>query len=108
MEATFIKDVTPVYMAFVYVMGKEMDAFKYRYRLEIEGNGRKFLFEGIPRSLRENRKMIKDKGEALIVMRSLPHFLEQETMTCRLEIAIQIRKIKSKSDLVQVVKDPEA
>lgn len=70
------------------LMGNDTDACNYCYKLEIEDGDHvdeeKFVFEGIPRSLREDRLTIMERGQALIVPRTLS----------RLEIAVEIWKIK--------------
>lgn len=76
----------PVYMAFLSFMGNDADSCNYRYRLEIKGNGRKVIFEGIPRSIRESQRRIMENGDGLVVMRNMLQFLGGETRRRNLEV----------------------
>lgn len=61
----------PVYMAFLRFMGEESDARKFGYCLEVGGDGRKLIWQGVPRSIRTHHRSIRDSHDGLIVQRSL-------------------------------------
>ncbi|GFZ01021.1 protein with RING/U-box and TRAF-like domain [Actinidia rufa] len=48
--------MAPVYMAFLRFMGDETDARDYSYSLEVGENCRKIIWEGTPRSVRDQRQ----------------------------------------------------
>ncbi|XP_034700282.1 E3 ubiquitin-protein ligase SINAT3-like [Vitis riparia] len=45
---TFLIGSTPIYMAFLSLIGNQVEADNYSYNLEIGGNGWKLTFEAIP------------------------------------------------------------
>ncbi|KAI3926919.1 hypothetical protein MKX01_032834 [Papaver californicum] len=47
----FQMGMAPVYMAFLRFMGDEDDAKKFSFSLEVGGNGRKLMWQGVPRSI---------------------------------------------------------
>ncbi|GAB2259300.1 hypothetical protein Droror1_Dr00027440 [Drosera rotundifolia] len=51
--------MAPVYMAFLRFMGEKIDAQKYGYSLEIGSNGRKLIWEGMPRSIRDSHRKVR-------------------------------------------------
>ncbi|KAG9132974.1 hypothetical protein Leryth_015361 [Lithospermum erythrorhizon] len=63
-----------VYMAFLRFMGEDTEARKFRYSLEVGGLGRKLVWEGIPRSIRESHTKIRDSQDGLIISRKLAIF----------------------------------
>lgn len=66
--------VAPVYMAFVRFMGDEVAARNYSYSLEVGGNGRKLIWEGTPRSIRDSHRKVKDSHDGLIIQRNMALF----------------------------------
>ncbi|GAB2218338.1 hypothetical protein Drorol1_Dr00001558 [Drosera rotundifolia] len=66
--------VAPVYIAFLRFMGDDHDARKFRYILEVGGNDRKLLWQGIPRSIRDSPRKVRDGQDGLIIPRSLALF----------------------------------
>lgn len=64
----------PVYMGFLRFMGDEKESQNYRYSLEVGGNGRKLTWEGIPRSIRDSHKKIRDSHDGLLVQRNMALF----------------------------------
>ncbi|PKU61285.1 E3 ubiquitin-protein ligase SINAT3 [Dendrobium catenatum] len=64
----------PVYMAFLRFMGDENDARKFSYSLEVGGTGRKLIWEGYPRSIRDSHSKVRDSLDGLIIHRSMALF----------------------------------
>ncbi|ESQ48639.1 hypothetical protein EUTSA_v10021499mg [Eutrema salsugineum] len=69
--AAFHMRKTPMYIAFVQFMGDEQEAMRFSYTLEVSGNGRKLAWQGVPRSLRESHKTVRDSQDGLIITRKL-------------------------------------
>lgn len=66
--------MAPVYMAFLRFMGDEDEAKQFSYSVEVGGNGRKLIWQGIPRSIRDNHRKVRDSQDGLIIQRSLALF----------------------------------
>uniref|UniRef100_A0A0E0G536 RING-type E3 ubiquitin transferase n=1 Tax=Oryza nivara TaxID=4536 RepID=A0A0E0G536_ORYNI len=66
--------VAPVYMAFLRFMGDENDARNYSYSLEVGANGRKMIWEGTPRSIRDSHRKVRDSHDGLIIQRNMALF----------------------------------
>ncbi|KAH9740821.1 E3 ubiquitin-protein ligase SINAT2 [Citrus sinensis] len=66
--------MAPVYMAFLRFMGDEEEARQFSYSLEVGGNGRKLTWQGIPRSIRDSHKRVRDSQDGLIIQRNLALF----------------------------------
>ncbi|KAL7616770.1 E3 ubiquitin-protein ligase SINAT2 [Lactuca sativa] len=66
--------MAPVYMAFLRFMGDENDASKFSYSLEVGGNGRKLKWQGVPRSIRDSHKTVRDSLDGLIITRNIGLF----------------------------------
>ena len=66
--------MAPVYMAFLRFMGDEHEARKFSYSLEVGGNGRKLTWQGVPRSIRDSHKTVRDSLDGLIIQRNLALF----------------------------------
>ncbi|KAJ3683793.1 hypothetical protein LUZ60_014020 [Juncus effusus] len=64
----------PVYIAFIRFMGNETEARNYGYTLEVGGNGRKLTWQGVPRSIRDSHKKVRDSLDGLIIQRSIALF----------------------------------
>ncbi|XP_043691595.1 E3 ubiquitin-protein ligase SINAT2-like [Telopea speciosissima] len=67
----FLLGMAPVYMAFLRFLGDEDEAKKFSYSLEVGGNGRKLTWQGIPRSIRDSHKKVRDSQDGLIIQRNL-------------------------------------
>lgn len=63
--------LAPVYMAFLRFMGEDEEANKFCYSLEVGGNGRKLIWQGIPRSIRDGHIKVRDSQDGLIIQRNL-------------------------------------
>ncbi|KAJ6698551.1 E3 UBIQUITIN PROTEIN LIGASE SIAH [Salix purpurea] len=63
--------MAPVYMAFLRFMGDDNEAKKFSYSLEVGGNGRKLVWQGIPRSIRDSHRKVRDSQDGLIIQRNL-------------------------------------
>ncbi|MBA0862138.1 hypothetical protein Goshw_004947 [Gossypium schwendimanii] len=66
--------VAPVYMAFLRFMGDAIEARNYSYSLEVGGNGRKLIWEGTPRSIRDSHRKVRDSHDGLIIQRNMALF----------------------------------
>ncbi|CAH2053794.1 unnamed protein product [Thlaspi arvense] len=62
---------TPMYVAFMQFMGDEEEAMRFSYTLEVSGNGRKLTWQGVPRSIRDSHKTVRDSQDGLIITRKL-------------------------------------
>ncbi|KAG2315670.1 hypothetical protein Bca52824_018792 [Brassica carinata] len=72
-EAFHLKK-TPMYIAFMQFMGDEEEATSFSYTLEVNGNGRKMTWQGVPRSIRDSHKTVRDSQDGLIITRKLALF----------------------------------
>ncbi|XP_077230885.1 E3 ubiquitin-protein ligase SINAT2-like isoform X2 [Tasmannia lanceolata] len=66
--------MTPVYMAFLRFMGDYKEAKSFTYTLEVGANGRKLTWQGIPRSIRDTHREVRDSQDGLIIQRNLALF----------------------------------
>ncbi|PQQ11341.1 E3 ubiquitin-protein ligase SINAT2-like isoform X1 [Prunus yedoensis var. nudiflora] len=64
----------PVYMAFLRFMGDDDEAKQFTYSLEVSGSGRKLIWQGIPRSIRDSHRKVRDSQDGLIIQRNLALF----------------------------------
>lgn len=63
--------LAPVYMAFLRFMGEDSEARKYSYTLEVGGYGRKLTWQGVPRSIRDNHRKVRDSLDGLVIPRGM-------------------------------------
>lgn len=63
--------MAPVYMAFLRFMGDDNEAKKFSYSLEVGANGRRLIWQGIPRSIRDSHRKVRDSQDGLIIQRNL-------------------------------------
>lgn len=63
--------MAPVYMAFLRFMGDDNEAKKFSYSLEVGANGRKLIWQGIPRSIRDSHNKVRDSQDGLIIQRNM-------------------------------------
>ncbi|KAK2989171.1 hypothetical protein RJ639_013315 [Escallonia herrerae] len=66
--------MTPVYISFLRFMGEDSEAKNFSYTLEVGGNGRKLTWQGVPRSIRDGHKKVRDSLDGLIIPRKLALF----------------------------------
>ncbi|KAK2440061.1 E3 ubiquitin-protein ligase DIS1 [Trifolium repens] len=66
--------MAPVYIAFLRFMGDDNEAKNYTYSLEVGGNGRKMTWQGVPRSIRESHRKVRDSFDGLIIQRNMALF----------------------------------
>lgn len=86
-------------MAFLRLMGNEKESQNYRYSLEVGGNGRKLIWEGIPRSIRDSHKKVRDSHDGLIVQRNMALFFSGgERKELKLRITGRIWKEQQNSE----------
>eukprot|EP00271_Cylindrocystis_brebissonii_P013157 TRINITY_DN32768_c0_g1_i1.p1 TRINITY_DN32768_c0_g1~~TRINITY_DN32768_c0_g1_i1.p1 ORF type:complete len:327 (-),score=42.27 TRINITY_DN32768_c0_g1_i1:1030-2010(-) len=64
----------PVYIAFLRFMGDDNVAKQFSYSLEVGANGRKLTWQGVPRSIRESHRKVRDSQDGLIIFRSMALF----------------------------------
>ncbi|KAI3493411.1 hypothetical protein L1887_41800 [Cichorium endivia] len=95
----FQLSMAPVYMAFVRFMGDEQDARNYSYSLEVGGNGRKLIWEGTPRSIRDGHRKVRDSHDGLIIQRNMALFFSGgERKELKLRVTGRIWKEPSNPD----------
>ncbi|KAJ4954193.1 hypothetical protein NE237_031025 [Protea cynaroides] len=63
-----------VYIAFLRFMGDDNEAKNYSYSLEVGGNGRKIIWQGVPRSIRDSHQKVRDSLDGLIIQRNMALF----------------------------------
>lgn len=61
----------PVYMTFLRFMGDDQEAKQFSYSLEVGGSGRKLMWQGTPRSIRDSHRKVRDSQDGLIIQRNL-------------------------------------
>ncbi|OMO85753.1 Seven-in-absentia protein, sina [Corchorus olitorius] len=66
--------MAPVYIAFLRFMGDDNEAKNYSYSLEVGGNGRKLIWQGVPRSIRDSHRKVRDSFDGLIIQRNMALF----------------------------------
>ncbi|KAH1217516.1 E3 ubiquitin-protein ligase DIS1 [Glycine max] len=66
--------MAPVYIAFLRFMGDDDEAKNYSYSLEVGGNGRKMIWQGVPRSIRDSHRKVRDSFDGLIIQRNMALF----------------------------------
>ncbi|CAN4080259.1 unnamed protein product [Withania somnifera] len=66
--------MAPVYIAFLRFMGDDETAKNFNYSLEIGGNGRKMIWQGVPRSIRDSHRKVRDSFDGLIIQRNMALF----------------------------------
>jgi len=70
----FLLDMAPVYIAFLIFMGDDNEAKNFSYCLETGGNGRKLIWHGVPRSIRDCHRKVHDSSDGLIIQRDVALF----------------------------------
>uniref|UniRef100_A0ACD5UIQ3 Uncharacterized protein n=1 Tax=Avena sativa TaxID=4498 RepID=A0ACD5UIQ3_AVESA len=63
--------MAPVYIAFLRFMGDDAEAKNYTYSLEVGGINRKMTWQGIPRSIRDSHRKVRDSYDGLIIQRNM-------------------------------------
>ncbi|MBA0725500.1 hypothetical protein Golax_022086 [Gossypium laxum] len=66
--------MAPVYIAFLRFMGDDNEAKNFSYSLEVGGNGRKLIWQGVPRSIRDSHRKVRDSFDGLIIQRNMALF----------------------------------
>ncbi|XP_065861737.1 E3 ubiquitin-protein ligase SINAT2-like [Euphorbia lathyris] len=85
--------MAPVYMAFLRFMGSDDEARQFSYSLEVGGNGRKLIWQGIPRSIRDSHKKVRDSQDGLIIQRNMALFFSGgDQQELKLKVAGRIWK----------------
>lgn len=80
-------------MTFMRFMGDEDEAKQFSYSLEVGGNGRKLTWQGIPRSIRDSHKKVRDSQDGLIIQRNLALFFSgSNRQELKLKVAGRIWK----------------
>ncbi|GAB4834574.1 E3 ubiquitin-protein ligase sinat3 [Ancistrocladus abbreviatus] len=70
--------VAPVCMAFVRFLGDDVEAQSFSYSLEVGGDRRKLTWEGMPRSICDGHRIVRDSHDGLIIPREMALFFSQE------------------------------
>ncbi|KAL9674383.1 hypothetical protein QQ045_030655 [Rhodiola kirilowii] len=84
---------SPVYMAFLRFMGEENEAKTFSYTLEVGGYGRKLTWQGVPRSIRDSHKKVRDSQDGLIIQRNMAlYFSGGDRRELKLRVTGQIWK----------------
>ena len=68
----------PVYMAFLRFMGEDSEAKNFSYSLEVGAHGRKLTWQGVPRSIRDSHRKVRDSSDGLIIHRNMALFFSGE------------------------------
>lgn len=85
--------MAPVYIAFLRFMGDDHEAKRFSYSLEVSGGGRKMQWHGVPRSIRDSHKTVRDSLDGLIIQRRLALFFSGgDGQELKLKIAGRIWK----------------
>ena len=63
-----------VYMAFLRFMGDDNEAKNFSYSLEVGANGRKTIWKGVPRSIRDSHRKFHESHDGLIIQRNMALF----------------------------------
>jgi len=66
--------MAPVYIAFLRFLGDDAEAKNYSYSLEVGGTGRKMIWQGVPRSIRDSHRKVRDSYDGLIIQRNMALF----------------------------------
>ncbi|KAJ0792016.1 putative seven-in-absentia protein, TRAF [Helianthus anomalus] len=66
--------MAPVYISFLRFMGEDDEAKKFSYSLEVGGYGRKCTWQGVPRSIRDSHRKVRDSQDGLVLPRNLALF----------------------------------
>ncbi|KAL4385552.1 hypothetical protein GQ457_15G024100 [Hibiscus cannabinus] len=66
--------MAPVYMAFLRFMGDEDEARQFSYSPEVGGYVRKVIWQGVPRSIRDGHRKVRDSQDGLIIQRNMALF----------------------------------
>eukprot|EP01018_Ginkgo_biloba_P010558 Gb_35017 [translate_table: standard] len=66
--------MAPVYMAFLRFMGDDSVAKNFSYSLEVGAKGRKLIWQGVPRSIRDSHRKVRDSHDGLIIQRNMALF----------------------------------
>lgn len=66
--------MAPVYIAFLRFMGDDSEAKNYSYTLEVGANGRKMVWQGVPRSIRDSHRKVRDSYDGLVIQRNIALF----------------------------------
>ncbi|KAF7148446.1 hypothetical protein RHSIM_Rhsim03G0004500 [Rhododendron simsii] len=86
---------TPVYIAFLRFMGEDYEAKKFSYTLEVGAYGRKLIWQGVPRSIRDCHRKVRDSQDGLMIPRNLALFFSGgDSQELKLRITGRIWKEK--------------
>ncbi|GJY57084.1 E3 ubiquitin protein ligase SINAT2 [Tanacetum coccineum] len=70
----FLLGTSSCYIAFLRFMGDEIEAKKFKYSLEIDGNCRKMSWQGIPSSIRHSHQQNQESLDGLVIPRKMALF----------------------------------
>ncbi|KAJ8545275.1 hypothetical protein K7X08_017858 [Anisodus acutangulus] len=86
--------VAPVYIAFLRFMGDDETAKNFSYSLEVGGNGRKMIWQGVPRSIRDSHRKVRDSFDGLIIQRNMALFFSGGD---RKELKLRVTAVRKKT-----------
>ncbi|KAJ8458604.1 hypothetical protein OPV22_031530 [Ensete ventricosum] len=91
--------MAPVYMAFLRFMDDENEARNFSYGLEVSANGRKLIWKGTPRSIRDGHCKVRDSHDRLIIQRNMALFFSgSDRKGLKLRVTGRIWKEQQNSD----------
>lgn len=61
-------------LAFLRLMGDDNEAKRFSYSLEVSANGRKLIWQGIPRSIRDSSRKVRESLDGPVIQRNLTLF----------------------------------
>ena len=99
--------VAPVYMTFLRFMGDETEARHYSYSLEVGSSGRKLIWEGTPRSIRDSHRKVRDSHDGLIIQRNMALFFSGgDRKELKLRVTGRIWKEQQNTDPAACIPNP--
>ncbi|PHT58945.1 E3 ubiquitin-protein ligase SINAT3 [Capsicum baccatum] len=66
--------LAPVYIEFIRFIGADDDEIRFWDSLEVGGFDRKLTWQGVPRSIHDSHKLVRDSLNGLIIHRSMTLF----------------------------------
>ncbi|XP_020525264.1 putative E3 ubiquitin-protein ligase SINAT1 isoform X1 [Amborella trichopoda] len=88
----FMLGTFPVYIAFLRFMGEDDEAKDFRYVLEVGHNGRKLIWQGVPRSIRDSHRKVRDSHDGLIIQRNMALLFSGDRKELKLRLTGKIWK----------------
>nr|GEW48724.1 E3 ubiquitin-protein ligase SINAT2 [Tanacetum cinerariifolium] len=67
----FLFGTAPCYIVFLWFMGEDTEAKKFRYSFKVSKNGRDLTWQGVPSSIRDNHHKVCDIQDGLVIPHNL-------------------------------------